>query len=322
MKIFKSILLISVFWLTSCSHEVTPKEKSNPYLKMGNKYFIDKQWLNAITYYKKARKKDPSSREATKKIAISYYNIQNYYQSIQLLDKIYQSEKKVDDTIFYLADSYRKTGNHSKAIFFYKLYLDENKKHLESLQGLAWSYYSIKYYKGALNVSRSIIKQDSKDVYSLLLIAKIYNKVGLLKRSEKILKKAEYYADESNIVYVLSAKGQLFFERGQYFEAKKYLKKALDIQPFLESALLYYSKCLLEEKQNVEKAMEYLKRVVRLNSAQTEGYYLLIQNKKYLNEKEIKKYKKRFKKLSKFDPEYISLPIDKKTLPSPKATSK
>lgn len=299
-----SILLSIFFLIQSCSFNSALEHKKIYHYKIGSKYFLEQDWINAKKHLIKAYKLDYQSKPAIEKIGTTYFHLEDYDKSIYFLLKL--KGNLPSHIAFYIAQSYRYKGDYSDAIYYYKKALEKDPKNKDSLEGLAWSYYNIKYFKGALKIAEQLKTSKSNDIESLLLLSKIYNKVRQYQKSEYILKTAEYYADEASRPYVLSAKGQLNFYQGKLSKAKSNFLKALKIEPLLESALLYYGKCLLLDRSNPKKGMEMIKRAIRLNPTLTEGYFLLIKNKKYLNSQDIAKLKKKFKNLATLDPEFLN----------------
>lgn len=284
-----------------------PRLSQEDYVRKGKKQFNRKNWQKAHRYFAKAGRLAPPSRSLLKYLGVTRYHLGDYQNSVEALKKISVKSPADFEVHFYMAESQRKRGEFAEAVYSYKKALEFDEGNLKALRGLAWSYFRIKYYKGALRIADKLAKTKPNDVPTLLLIARIYNKVGYLGKSEHAVKTAEYYAQESNKAYVYSLKAQLLFHLGKIKGAKALLKKALHLEPLLESALLTMGKCLLVEGKEPEKAMVYLKRAVRLNDAQVEGLYLLSQNRKLLSKKEAKDYTKKFYARAKHDPEYFHL---------------
>lgn len=295
--------------LSSCQ-TAAPKKKrlsQEDYLRKGKKQFKRKNWQKAHSYFTKAGRIAPPSRSLLKYLGVTRYYLGDYQNSVEALKKIAVKATADFEVHFFMAEAQRKRGEFAEAVYFYKKALEFDSSSLTALRGLAWSYFQIKYYKGALAIADRLSKTKPSDVPTLLLIARIYNKVGYLGKSENAVKTAEYYAQESNKAYVYSQKAQLLFHLGKIAEAKKLLKKALHLEPLLESALLTMGKCLLVEGKNIDNGLTYLKRAVRLNDAQIEGLYLLSQNKELLPKQEARDYTARFYAQAKYDPEYFHL---------------
>lgn len=301
--------LLLAFALSSCQ-TAQPKKKrlsQENYLRKGKRQFKKKNWQKAHRYFTKAGRVAPPSRSLLKYLGVTRYYMGDYQNSVEALKKIAVKATADFEVHFFMAEAQRKRGEYAEAVYFYKKALEFDPDSLKALRGLAWSYFRIKYYKGALAIADRLSRTRPSDVPTLLLIARIYNKVGYLGKSENAVKTAEYYAQESNKAYVYSLKAQLLFHLGKIPEAKKLLKKALHLEPLLESALLTMGKCLLVEGKNIDQGLTYLKRAVRLNDAQIEGLYLLSQNKELLPKQEARDYTARFYAQAKYDPEYFHL---------------
>lgn len=303
------LLAIALAVLPSCQTPAPkkPKLSQEDYLRKGKRQFQRKNWQKAHRYFTKAKRIAPPSRTLLKYIGVTRYYLGDYQNSVEALKKIAVKATADFEVHFFMAEAQRKRGEFAEAVYFYKKALEFDAGSLKALRGLAWSYFQIKYYKGALDAADRLAATKPNDVPTLLLIARIYNKVGYLGKSENAVKTAEYYAQESNRAYVYSLKAQLLFHLGKIKEAKKLLKKALHLEPLLESALLTMGKCLLVEGKETEKAITYLKRAVRLNDAQIEGLFLLSQNRRLLSKKEAHDYTQRFYAQAKYDPEYFHL---------------
>lgn len=301
--------LVFTVALSGCQTPAPKKKRlsQEDYLRKGKRQFKKKNWQKAHRYFTKAGRVAPPSRSLLKYLGVTRYYLGDYQNSVEALKKIAVKATADFEVHFFMAEAQRKRGEYAEAVYFYKKALEFNSDSLKALRGLAWSYFRIKYYKGALAIADRLSRTRPSDVPTLLLIARIYNKVGYLGKSENAVKTAEYYAQESNKAYVFSLKAQLLFHLGKVREAKKLLKKALHLEPLLESALLTMGKCLLVEGKNIDQGLTYLKRAVRLNDAQIEGLYLLSQNKELLPQQEAKDYTARFYAQAKYDPEYFHL---------------
>lgn len=301
-------LILPALW--SCQATAPMKKarlSQEDFVRKGKAQFKRKNWQKAHRYFTKAGRVAPPSRSLLKYLGVTRYYMGDYQNSVEALKKIAVKATADFEVHFFMAESQRKRGEYAEAVYFYKKALEFDQSNLKALRGLAWSYFRIKYYKGALAIADRLSATKPNDVPTLLLIARIYNKVGNLGKSQNAVKTAEYYAQESNKAYVYSLKAQLLFHLGKIPAAKKLLRKALHLEPLLESALLTMGKCLLVEGKNTEKALTYLKRAVRLNDAQIEGLFLLSQNSALLSKKEAQDYTQKFYAQAKYDPEYFHL---------------
>ena len=134
----------------------------------------------------------------------------------------------------------------------------------------ALEYTKEKEYKKAEKIYLGILKQDDKNAVILSLLGLLYLNAGVLKKSEKYLKKA-YSIKES--VATIEGLGLVKGYLGELIEAGKYLEKVIDSTKSYDVYDMYIS--FLIETRQYSKAYKYSTECVEKFPLKREGYVTL-----------------------------------------------
>ncbi len=91
---------------------------------LGDDYFVENDFQDALAQYENALKKNPSAVDVRLKIARCHYHLKNYKEALEVYEQL-ATEKEIipQKDIFYAAESYAATRNYRKASEWYRLYL-------------------------------------------------------------------------------------------------------------------------------------------------------------------------------------------------------
>lgn len=91
--------------------------------RLGDEYFAENNFNDALFQYENALRKNTSSVEIRLKIARCHYHLKHYQDALAVYEKL-AAEKEIipQQDMFYAAESYAAAGDYRKATEWYKLY--------------------------------------------------------------------------------------------------------------------------------------------------------------------------------------------------------
>ncbi len=246
------------------------KNENSPtyHYELGEKYFLEGKYSEALEEFKKAIKLDYRFLKAfggMAKVLIKKGKFQdaekvlkealkinpNYIEGNHLLGEVCLELGKDDEAIEYLkkaynlnpinpertltlGDVYLKKGDEKEAEKYFKETVEIEKDKAKALVKI--SDVLIKH--GKYEKAEKILTELTED-YPDMLIA--YNRLGIALRKQGKFREAlaaynkalQYYDKDANIYYNI---GRTYFEMKNYTEALKYFKKALELNPSLKEA--------------------------------------------------------------------------------------
>ena len=171
----------------------------------------------------------------TKKIALMLSDKKNDEISLKFIENKFQIIKNPSNKIIYdMANIYKKFKKFEKAIDYYSIILsklnDKSATYADILYRRGGSYERINQYdKSDVDLMRSL-EINSEDPYTMNYLA-----YGWLERNYKveeaiqILEKA--YSIKNNDPYISDSVGWGYYLIGDYINAEKYLRKAVELLP-------------------------------------------------------------------------------------------
>lgn len=247
----------------------------SPLLDQANQYARDGLYREAVAAFRKYLADRPKDSAAHRTLGIVYVKTGAYKLAIQHLQEALPIYPENPELNYYLAEAYRTQNRYADAIFHYKKALQVEPKNLNALKALAWSYFSIRYYAEALKTARNLKKLDPNDFQISIINARILNRIGMNDKALAILHKTEALSTPEELPFLNSVKGDILLDQGEKVEAEAAYRKALQDQPLLPGALTGLAKKFLKDQQNLDLAITYLERALRIRPNLTEAYYLL-----------------------------------------------
>ncbi|WP_333821403.1 tetratricopeptide repeat protein [Ohtaekwangia sp.] len=111
-------------------------------INLGDKYYKDKDYLNALKLYMEAARRNP---DVQLRVARCYYSLKEYTKAVSYYERYLQEKRSLpwSDTYFY-AEVQAATGNYKTAIEYYQKHL-ANKKDDELAMRKVWRLSNIQY---------------------------------------------------------------------------------------------------------------------------------------------------------------------------------
>ncbi len=178
------------------------KKMYEPALKAANIYLIEKNYLEALKYFKKALKRKPDSETA--KIGSEFCGFTGNFK---------------------IAEKHFKQKDYSTAIPFYKEAVKYKPDHYESVIKIANSYYLIKKYKESVEVLTKAIDMIKKPKEAYYLLGLIYYNIKEYKESENCFKKCIIMKPKDPKPYYNL--GKIREKKEDFHKAIKYIKEAI-----------------------------------------------------------------------------------------------
>ena len=276
----------------------------SPLLDQANQYARDGLYREAVAAFRKHLASRPKDAAAHRTLGIVYVKTGAYKLAIQQLQEALPTYPDNPELNYYLAEAYRTQNRFADAIFHYKKALQTEPKNINALKALAWSYYSIRYYAEALKTAKNLKKLDPNDFQISIINARILNKIGMNDKALAILHKTEALSTPEELPFLNSVKGDILLDQGEKVEAEQAYRKALQDQPLLPGALTGLAKKFIREQQNLDLAISYLERALRIRPNLTEAYFLLGQAYEKKNPKKSLENYRNFAKEASMDPQF------------------
>jgi len=279
----------------------------DPLFSVAANYANEGLLRESIGVYYRILSKKPNSKIAQRNLGILLFNIGKHKKSIKFLKKSIKSFKNDFDSHFFLAENYRAKKMHGDAIYFYRKSLEIRPKNPRVLKLLSWSYYEIKYYKKAFKIIKLLYSLNKKDPQIPIILCRILLKTKRLKLAKKVINRALKKLSVEDLLvrpFYLSIKGEIELILGKPIFAEKYFREALNIEPFMASALLGLGK-IYQKFGKKKKAITYLNRALRVRPQTIEAHALLGE---LFEKKDVRKsvyHWLSYYRLAKDNPEYL-----------------
>jgi len=222
-------------------NDYNKQNTATEYYAKGNNARDNKNYEQAIEYYKQAINIDPNYSRAYRSLGSTYGRIKNYDQAITVLNKAIsidaKHKSKGEDELIYeaLGLVYERMENYDKAIFYYNKCLSENPNNADAYLGLGDANQYLGNYQQAI-------------VY--------YNKAMTLEPGEAM---------------IYSGLGDTYLEMKNYTQAIYYYNKSISINPNDEWAYNSIADAYEELGKNKE-AVENHKKAAKLGNKYSQEY--------------------------------------------------
>jgi tetratricopeptide (TPR) repeat protein len=299
----KSLAFLAAFTLNTACVSTSPQEDN--LLNLGNEYAKDGLLREAADTYRKGLDKHPDNPILRRNLGIVLVKSGAYKAAIAQFEKVIGALDSDYDTNFYLAEAYRAEEKYAEAIYRYQKALRKKENSLRSMKALAWSYYKIRYYDEAMQITRRMQKISNDDPQVAVITARTLIKLNRHKSAMSVLTRAKRTSKPEVIPYLQSVEGDALVSRGQCREAVEIYREALKVQPLLAGSLMGIGKCLVDLGE-AEKGAAYLIRAVRIKPNLAEAYYALGQAYEKSQPTKAIAFYRQFRKFAGKDPEFLN----------------
>lgn len=251
-------------------------EITDAYFSLGNIYFKQGDYQEAISYFEQALERKPDDAFTAINIANSYLRMGKEEEAEKfiidylkkgfsdsqlyfLLGNIKYNQKKYDEAIPYFEQSLsinpESAGSHSllAAIYLLREDLARAEKHLEEALSLNPELPSLHYN-----------------------LAQLFEKQGKMREAEEAYKKElEYSPKHYRASFNLA---RLYRIDGKEGEEEKYLRMTVESNPDFPLSYFYLARIFLNRGQNLEEAVSLVKKGIGLKPEEKDlplGYFLL-----------------------------------------------
>ncbi|WMJ73749.1 tetratricopeptide repeat protein [Cytophagaceae bacterium ABcell3] len=225
----KNLVIIILILFTSCINSDNKK-----YYKLGLYHFNNKDYLNALVFFKK-------------------------------VDSVYEHCNRNA----FLGASYQNLGNYKNAIIHFESAKTNCDPNVELLINLSDSYYKDEKFDSAVSVGLLAYKKDPNLFQSCFNLGLFYYDLEEYDYAYHYLKKAELLNSEDNDVYDLLA--TVYSAAGEYDSSLIYINKAIKIDKRLEYFVersTYYA--MLKDFDSCINDLNY---VISIDSMNEAAYY-------------------------------------------------
>ncbi|HDL64172.1 MAG TPA: tetratricopeptide repeat protein, partial [Proteobacteria bacterium] len=208
------------------SEKMTPRERLETYLTLGEIYQKQKYPQKAITAYQKALKLDNRDPDIYKSLGKLYSEIKQFGNAAEIYQKALNLSPDDEMLTQSLAEAYRDSGNYDRAIELYKKLLNSPSNHYPRrfvFYGMIKTYQQAGKINELKNDTRKQIKEDPKNLDWYLLLGSIYQRENNWEKSIATYRQAlEIDPDNENILSPLALACNM---RDMYPEAAKYYER-------------------------------------------------------------------------------------------------
>jgi len=254
-KIIKFIL----FFL--CITVLISAQTAKEIFKQAEKYFNQKEYRDAIYFYKKALKKNPYYTKAIYRIAKCY----NLLNDIDNAEKYYKKALSIDPNYLPALNSlgyiYITKGKASRALKYFKKVLNLSPLNYDALIGTAKVYIIYRDYETAERYLNQAIKKEKTNPKAYIALAQIYILKEKFKKALSYLDKAKTYAPGESKIYFYKA--VIDEKTGNLLKAKKNYEKAFALNKNDSSIILNLSEVYLNTKE-WSRAIKFLEKAKKL----------------------------------------------------------
>lgn len=258
-----------------------------------------------------------------------------------------QLARQEADAHFTLGESYSFQGESAKAIEEFKQTLLKDPDSVMVRMRLAAEYVRVGLLTEALEAASSAVKMDPDNVEARVLLAGLYTGAKLYDQAIEQFETV-YQMDETKEEAVLFV-GAIYAEQGDFEKAENHFRRVLKINGFKSKSQAYYylGKINYEkDRSDTETTLKHLRKSIQLNPENREAVVALAQilieieandeaervlfkyqdskgpdpemtrmlARIYLNEQKFSEASEQLETLSQFDPENMSLKIQRALL--------
>ena len=234
------------------------KDYSEKMYHLGYYYYYENEYAKALrTLQSSLTTKKKHNKDVYAVLSRVYFDMQDYEKAQDTAMKAYKLDSGNSTVLLVLGDLSFRTGDYKNALRYYKDAESKDKTSSICSVKVAQTYEQLGKDKKAIEIYERILK-----TYSDSWVA--YYKVALKDKSKEIAYLKKAVAINMNYKDAWIDLGRIEVERGNYFEAKKYLGVAnyIDENDFR----YYYYQGLIAKNQGLKQdAQRYFKKSLLLN---------------------------------------------------------
>lgn len=234
------------------------KDYSEKMYHLGYYYYYENEYAKAMRSLQSAvTTKKKHNKEVFAILSRVYFDMQEYEKAQDTATKAYKLDSGNPTTLLVLGDLSFRTGDFKNALKYYKNAEANNKTSSICAIKIAQTYEQLGKEKKAVEIYEKVLK-----TYSDSWVA--YYKIALKDKSKEIAYLKKAVAINMNYKDAWLDLGRVEIERGNYFEARKYLGVAnyIDENDFR----YYYYQGLIAKNQGLKQdALKYFKKSLLLN---------------------------------------------------------
>ena len=234
------------------------KDYSEKMYHLGYYYYYENELAKSMRTLQNAlTTKKKHNREVYAILSRVYYNMQEYEKAQDIAQKAYKMDSGNSTTLLVLGDLNYRKGDYKTALKYYKDAESKDKSSSVFPLKVAQTYEKLGKEKKAYELYEKILKTYS-DCWTA------YYKIALKDKSKELAYLKKAIAINLNFKEAWIDLGRVEIERGNYYDAKKYLGIAnyIDENDFR----YYYYQGLIAKNQGLKQdAEKYFKKSLNLN---------------------------------------------------------
>ncbi len=266
-KFYILFLVFNIFILSSLKGE-----SALSYFQKGEKYFSEKDYDNALYYYKKSLMKNRYYTKSLYKLALINKLLGNKKEEEKYLKRLIKINPYHLNALLMLTDLYISKNKIKEAERICKKLLKKYPLNYDATIYLAKVYMIKKYYPYAEKKLKEAIKIDNNRAEAYIVYGELEIIKKRYKKAEEFLKKALYYEPDNYKGYFYY--GVLNVKKGNISEAVNYFSKAYNLNSE-DTSIIFNLSDLYFKLQNWDKAEEFLKKALKNYSDLYILYYKL-----------------------------------------------
>lgn len=230
----------------------------------------NKEYELAVFKLKAILKTRADLRDSWILLGFSYLNLGEYYFALTSFQRAYELDSEWPATQYFLGLTYKELKDSNQAITYFNYALkNQFEPRVVILRQLADLYLETKDYETAVKTYRAVLDLSDGDVNSFVRPIWLY--LDLLEKPEEALKLAELaIVSFPNNAMAYNLLGWSQSRNGDFREAEKNLKKALELDPNLVGAHYNLGK-LYEAGGNLNDALKAYEKAYTLDQSGSLG---------------------------------------------------
>jgi len=214
-------------------------------------------FTNAATYLEKAVEIDSLFTLAHLQLFINYANNNRTDQSREPLEKTMKYLYKLPENSQFMVKSmyYKINEQPDKELAVLKMWSELYPDDIDVRYQIATYYWTAGDKDAAIEAYRTVLKQDPRDMRSLLAIGDLYSQSGKYENALSHYKQALEVSPDD--VLALRKVGTAYELEGEYVEARKYYNKALLLDEGNKRAVIDLGDILMKEGKLKEAQEQY-----------------------------------------------------------------
>jgi tetratricopeptide (TPR) repeat protein len=212
----------------------------------------------AIMHFKKVMTDSRFYKEAAVQVAFLYQEQKKNREAINFLKDVITKIPDDPEILLYLGSFYEDTGEFEEAEKFLKqgIEIDPDNTRLHFRLGVVYDKWDRK--EASIEEMKTVISLDAKNANALNYLGYTYAELGEnLDEAEHLIKKALKQKPDDG--YITDSLGWVYFKKGLFIKALKYLKIAESLVPDDPIILEHLGDAYLKTS-NKKKALQFYKR--------------------------------------------------------------